>query len=247
VTDAVGFRGTIGVVLSSPNTVLERDLWTAAPPGYTFHAARLLTGARPLHTDDAIAAVQADLAAALDAATAQVRSLDPDHAIVGMSLAPFEGGRAGHDAFVQRLETALGCPVSTAAGAVAAALSALGVESVALLTPLGGRAAQVMAAYFTEAGFAVREVAELAFATPRAIAQAPRGHVSSALHRLGAAGADAVVQLGTNLPALDAVETIEDLLGTPVVGVNGALLWDALRALGDRSAVHGYGRLLREH
>ncbi|MEA2271183.1 MAG: hypothetical protein QOC64_3793, partial [Solirubrobacteraceae bacterium] len=25
-TDAVGFRGTIGVVLSSPNTVLERDL-----------------------------------------------------------------------------------------------------------------------------------------------------------------------------------------------------------------------------
>jgi maleate isomerase len=247
VTDAVGFRGTLGVLLSSPNTVLERDLYAAAPPGYTFHAARLLTGARPLDTDDAIAAVQADLADALDTALAQVRSLQPDHAIVGMSLAPFEGGRAGHEAFVRRLEDAAGCRVSTAAGAVVAALTALGARSVALLTPLGGRAAQVMAAYLAEAGFAVREVAELRFGSPRAIAQAPRGHLASALHRLGAADADAVLQLGTNLPALDALEPVEDLVGKPVVGVNAALLWDALRALGHREPVYGYGRLLREH
>jgi maleate isomerase len=247
VTDAVGFRGTIGVVLSSPNTVLERDLYAAAPPGYTFHAARLLTGARPLDSDAAIAAVQADLERALDTAAAQVRSLQPDHAIVGMSLAPFEGGRAGHAAFVRRLEDAVGCRVSTAAGAAVAALRALGVTSVALLTPLGGRAAQVMSAYLAEEGFAVTDVAELRFATPRAIAKAPRGELARALHRLGGGEADAVLQLGTNLPALDALAPVEDLVGKPVVGVNAALLWDALRALGDRAPIHGYGRLLREH
>ena len=39
----------------------------------------------------------------------------------------------------------------------------------------------------------------------------------------------------------------ERWLGKPVVAVNAAMFWDALRRLGIPDRVDGFGRLLREH
>jgi maleate isomerase len=41
-------------------------------------------------------------------------------------------------------------------------------------------------------------------------------------------------------------ERLEPLIGIPVIGINAALLWYALREHGISEPLHGAGRLLRE-
>ena len=56
--------------------------------------------------------------------------------------------------------------------------------------------------------------------------------------------AEALLISGTGLPTVGIVERLEKDLGKPVVTSQTATLWFALRALGIKDPVRGYGRLL---
>ncbi|MYE48960.1 MAG: arylmalonate decarboxylase, partial [Gammaproteobacteria bacterium] len=57
---------------------------------------------------------------------------------------------------------------------------------------------------------------------------------------------DALVQVGTNLSAIRLAAGAERLLGKPVIAINTATYWHALRANGIQDRVMGFGRLLEE-
>jgi maleate isomerase len=57
---------------------------------------------------------------------------------------------------------------------------------------------------------------------------------------------DAVVQVGTNLPAARVAGQAEFWLGKPVVALNTATYWHALRENGIQDKVQGFGRLLAD-
>ena len=61
------------------------------------------------------------------------------------------------------------------------------------------------------------------------------------------ANADAVVQLGTDLIMAKLADEAERWLGKPVLAINAAMLWHALRARGIQDRVLGFGSILREH
>ena len=59
---------------------------------------------------------------------------------------------------------------------------------------------------------------------------------------------DAVVQVGTNLSMAAARRRRPSCwLGKPVIAINTATYWYALRDYGIRDKVHGWGSLLAEH
>jgi maleate cis-trans isomerase len=58
------------------------------------------------------------------------------------------------------------------------------------------------------------------------------------------AGADAVLISGTGLPTAGIVARLESELDKPVVTSQTATLWWALRTVGIKDPVRGYGRLL---
>ena len=58
--------------------------------------------------------------------------------------------------------------------------------------------------------------------------------------------AEAILISGTGLPTVGIVERLEQDLGKPVVTSQTATLWHALRALGIKDPVRGYGRLLTD-
>ena len=58
---------------------------------------------------------------------------------------------------------------------------------------------------------------------------------------------EAIVQVGTNLSFVGPAETAGTELGKPVVAINSATLWHALREHGMADQVSGAGSLLREH
>jgi maleate isomerase len=57
---------------------------------------------------------------------------------------------------------------------------------------------------------------------------------------------DALLQVGTNLSMIRLAARLEDELGKPVIAVNAATYWHALRANGIEDRVEGFGRLLAE-
>ena len=58
--------------------------------------------------------------------------------------------------------------------------------------------------------------------------------------------AQAIVQSGTNLSMVGLADEAERWLGKPVIAVNTATFWDALRRVGIRDQLEGFGSLLRE-
>jgi maleate isomerase len=58
---------------------------------------------------------------------------------------------------------------------------------------------------------------------------------------------DAIVQVGTNLSMLRLAAAAERWLGKPVIAINAATYWHALRANGIEDRIGGFGRLLELH
>ena len=55
------------------------------------------------------------------------------------------------------------------------------------------------------------------------------------------------MQVGTNLSMVDLADEAERWLGKPVIAINAATWWMALRDNGINDKVYGAGSLLREH
>jgi hypothetical protein len=75
-------------------------------------------------------------------------------------------------------------------------------------------------AYFAEAGFDVVRLKGLKCATPRLIAQVPLQDIRNSLPELDGDGVDALLMLGTALPAASVAVEAERWLGKPVLAVN---------------------------
>ena len=60
----------------------------------------------------------------------------------------------------------------------------------------------------------------------------------------GGAAVDAIVQAGTNLSGIDIFPTLEKQLGKPVIPINVATIWHALRAQGVDDKIYGRGWLM---
>jgi maleate isomerase len=68
----------------------------------------------------------------------------------------------------------------------------------------------------------------------------------SVLRTLDGDDIDAIVQVGTNLSMVRLAAAAEMWLGKPVVAINTATYWHALRANGIDDRMEGFGRLLAE-
>ena len=58
---------------------------------------------------------------------------------------------------------------------------------------------------------------------------------------------DAIIQVGTNLSMVRLAAEAEGWLGKPVIAINTATYWHALRANGINDRIEGFGRLLTDH
>jgi len=67
------------------------------------------------------------------------------------------------------------------------------------------------------------------------------------LRELDSDGIDAIVQCGTNLSMLRLADEAERWLEKPVIAINAATWWHALRKNGIPDQVQGCGSLMRDH
>jgi maleate isomerase len=100
--------------------------------------------------------------------------------------------------------------------------------------------------YFEEIGYNVKHVRGLNRPSATAIAETAIQDVLQAVRDVDDDGVDAIVQCGTNLSTVDLFPTLEHTLQKPLIPINVATVWHALRACGVHDRITGRGRLLEE-
>jgi maleate isomerase len=245
--DVLGYRGKWGVLVPSTNTVVEPDFYAMAPPGITLHISRIPI-ANPRMDDDAgFAALMEQIRSSIARAVADVLTAEPDYLVMGMSSETFWGGRKGNEEFQQRVGELAGMPVATGANACERAFAALGSRRLGVVTPYQPIGDAQVRRFFEECGYDVGALVGLRCRTAVSIAHVDEATLRRAIAEVNRPDVDTIVQVGTNISMLRLADAADRELGKPVIAINAATFWYALRANGIADRVSGFGRLLRDH
>ncbi|MCQ4161226.1 arylmalonate decarboxylase [Roseomonas sp. GC11] len=246
-TDVLGYRRKFGVLGPSTNTVVQPDFDDMRVPGVTAHYSRIFTPNAKAISDETFKAGTQKIAEGVLDAVASVMTCEPHYLVMGMSAVTFFGGKAGAEAFREKIETASGVGISCGSLATTAALRAYGgVRRIAFLSPYYPVANAEVRRYFEEEGFTVVRDTPLRCPSWTAIAEVGPERLRTVLRELDGEDVDALVQVGTNLSMVRLAAAAELWLGKPVIAINTATWWHALRANGIQDKIQGFGRLLEE-
>lgn len=246
-TDQLGYRARIGIVIPSTNTSCQPESEMLRPPGVTNHVARISIQERPLTSDQAFLEHVTSMRDGMRGALDQVMTCQPTHIIMAVAIEAFWGGVKAADALQVELAQRAGVGVSMGSTALARALRLIGAKSIALLTPHHPRGDEQVRTYLEEAGFTVKRLIGMKCASPTLIAHTPPAQIIANLRQLDGADVDALVQTGTNLAAVRLCAAAEQWLGKPVLAINAVTYWDALRRNGLSDQQPGFGHMLERY
>jgi maleate isomerase len=247
--DSLGSRAKLGVLAPSTNTSVQPEYDAMRPWGVTHHHSRLVIPDRPVTDDASFMQMMQDIRGALFPALESVLTCDPDYVVLGMSAETFWDGVAGSQELRSRIEKTARRGVAMGSDACQAALAAYGsgVRRLGVITPYMPAGDRQVQRFFTECGFEVVRLLGLRCASPQLIAHVSRQRLRDAIIEVNQGGVDAVVQVGTNLAMAEVAAMAEFWLDKPVIAINTATYWYALRQYGIRDKIHGWGSLLAEH
>ncbi len=174
----------------------------------------------------------------IDDAIDLVCTAEIDYMVMGMSAETFWGGKEGNRQFKARMSArAGGLDVATGAEACEKALHLFGVKRIAFVTPYQVNGDQQVRSFFEEMGFEVTTVKGLKCPTAVSIAHVTEDELRDAIIEVNETDPQAIVQCGTNLSMVRLAAEAERWLHKPVVAINAATWWFALRENGidDRS------------
>ena len=249
-------RARIGVLLPSTNTGVEYDLQKFAIDGVTWHPSRFWieianwAAESDRSGDDFNTVFERFLDALreeLPTAIRNVLSAKISHLMLGMSAETFWGGLEGNHAFEAGIKEQIGdLGLTTGAAAARDALQNFGAKNIAVITPYPPIGDDNVVRFFNDIGFDVKAIKGLARPSAIAIAETTIPVVMDAIKEIDGDNVDAIIQCGTNLSTVDIFPTLEHLLQKPLIPINVACVWHALRATGVNDKITGKGRLLEE-
>jgi maleate isomerase len=246
-TDALGWRRKLAVLVPSTNTSVQPEFDGMRPQGVTNHLARIRIPNMPLASDEDFRLLVERIAAAQLDAVDSVMTCEPDHLVLGISVETFWGGLAASRKLMGELEAHTGLPVTGGADACAAAFAALGVRRIAVLTPYFPVGDRNVRQFFEESGYEVKRVHGLKCASPVLIAHVGPAELRAAAEALDGDDVDAVIQVGTNLAMAKLAAAMEAERGKPILAINACIYWRALRAGGIADRAAGWGSLLERY
>ena len=241
-----GHRARIGLIVPSSNTVCEQEVAALCPEGVAAYAARVLF--EP--TMDGLRAMKNHVErTSLELSSEGICQIIAFCCTVGSML----GGYEGEKEILHLIEKTSGIPAITTTTAVSAAFDVLNVKRVAVATP-----------YTSEINRSEKENLELRGIH---VTEIEGTHESLVPHELkndmiGRLLPQTAYEMGlkvngkdnqaifiscTNFRAIEIIERLERETGKPVISSNQATLWHALRKLGIKDSIKGFGRLLEQH
>jgi maleate isomerase len=249
VTDSLGHRAKFAVLAPSTNTSVQPEFDAMRPWGVTNHHSRLVIPDVRVTDERSFMAMMDAIRGALFPALEAALTCDPDYVVLGMSAETFWDGLEGSKKLKRKLLAAARRGVAMGSDSCRAALRAYGrgVRRLGVITPYMPVGDRQVRRFFTESGYQVVNLVGLKCASPTLIAHESKQTLRDAILRVNRGRVDAVVQVGTNLAMAEVAAAAEFWLDKPVIAINTATYWYALRDYGITDKVYGFGSLLAEH
>lgn len=246
--DVLGWRRKFGVIIPSTNTVVEPEFHAMSVPGVTAHTGRIHIRNQSLASDEDMLGLLEQIREEIGHTVERVVTAEPDYMVMGMSAETFWDGLEGNRRFVQQIqEVSGGLSVATGAEGCERALQLFGARRIGVVTPYQPVGDENVVRFFNDLGFEVAAIKGLKCPTAVAIAHVTETELRDALIEVNEPDVDAIVQCGTNLSMVHLADEAERWFDKPVIAINAATWWMALRDNGIEDRLHGFGSLLREH
>lgn len=246
-TDHLAYRKKFGTLGPSTNTVVQPDFDDLRPAGVTNHYSRIAIPNDPVTDDDSFLRLVENINLATLDAVDILRSCEMDYLVMGMSAATFWNGRSGAEKYLQMMTERAGVGVSCGSFATEAALNTLKAKRIAFMSPYFEVANEQVKRFYQDCGFTVVRDVCLKRPSPVQIAHTTDTMCRQAIKDIDGDDVDAIVQVGTNLSMIRLAAAAELFLGKPVIAINTATYWHALRACGIQDKRSGFGSLLEHH
>jgi maleate isomerase len=247
-TDSLGYRMKFGVIAPSTNTSVQPEFDAMRPVGVTNHFSRIVIPDNPVHSDEDFNRLMDDIRSTLMDSVDSVMTCSPDYLVMGMSAETFWDGLDGSVELQNRVEARAGVKVAMGSDACQAALRKFGdIKRIAVITPYMPVGDEQVRRFFTDCGFEVAAIKGLKCSSPMLIAHESEQTLRDAIIELNDPSVEAIVQVGTNLAMARLAGVAEFWLDKPVIAINTATYWWALRQNGIDDKVQGFGSLLSHY
>ena len=248
-TDSLGHRAKFAVLAPSTNTSVQPEFDDMRPWGVTHHHSRLIIPDSKVTDDKSFMLMMDDIRGALFPALEAALTCHPDYVVLGMSAETFWDGLEGSKQLQRKLDKVAKCGVVMGSDACQAALHSYGrgIKRLGVITPYMPVGDRQVRRFFEECGFQVVNLLGLKCKSPVLIAHESKKTLRDAINRVNRGRVDAIVQVGTNLAMAEVAAMAEFWLDKPVIAINTATYWYALRQYGIKDKVYGWGSLLAQH
>lgn len=246
-TDSLGWRQKFGVIAPSTNTIVQPEFDDMRPRGVTNHFSRVWIPDDPVESDEDFNRLMENIRNEMDNAVARVLTCHPDYIVMGMSSETFWGGLATSIELRKRMEALSGLRIAMGSDACQAALRSYGdIKRIGVITPYWPVGDENVRRFFTDCGFDVVNLLGLKCNSPVQIAHVTEDELAKAIREVDGDDVEAIVQCGTNLAMGRLAGMAEKFLAKPVIAINAATYWYALRDNGIEDRIEGYGSLLSD-
>lgn len=247
-TDVLGWRKVFAVLGPSTNTIVQPDMEALRPAGVTNAYRDIYVENVQALSDESFMAGTQKISEGVGDALRTAMTCNPDYLVLGISAISFVGGKAGCQSFVDEVQAMTGLGISVGSQALVAALEAYGgIRKVAFVSPYYPVANANVAGFLADYGYETVRDIPLRRSSWTDIAQTPEDLLRRTLRDLDGHDVDAICQVGTNMSMMRLAAEAEQWLEKPVIAINTATYWHALRANGITDRIEGYGRLFTDH
>ena len=245
--DALGWRRKFGVIAPSTNTPVQPEFDAMRPRGVTNHFGRIHIPNNPVRNDAEFNQMMDNIRGSMMEAIDDVMTCQPDYLVMGMSSETFWDGLDGSLKLRERVEKHAGVKVAMGSDSCQAALKCYGARRLGVITPYMPVGDAQVRRFLTDCGFEVVRLKGFCCPGPVAIAHVSERELRDAILEVNGPDVDAILQVGTNLAMARLAAIAEFWLDKPVLAINTATYWWALRQNGIEERIDGFGSLLLQH
>ncbi len=239
ITERLGWRGKVGMILPSVQTVTEPLFNSIAPKGVAFYTSRVLIQGNVLK--EHVEMERQAFRAGSELATAEVDCIV--YCCTGSGVVQ---GIDGDRKFCLRMEQETGIPTSSSLSAILEALDKLNLKKLVIVSPYRHEMHSAEEHFFQDNGFQLVRSASMGIDSGVKFARVPPSEIYRFCRETWDERADGLLISCMNFNAMPCIASLERDLGKPVLSSHSTVLWKALKMVHVKESVAGYGWLLSE-
>lgn len=238
-----GWKAKIGVIYIASSLSLEREWHMALPEDVSFHTARISIDGDSAGKEDIWNMVNSDKVEEL---SRQLTSCEVDVIVFACTAGSFLGGPGWDEKLAKRISDAAGgIPATTTSTGLLQALTLAGCKKINMATPYEDNINAEEKAFVEAMGVEVANLIGEQCALDTDIVKVfPERYACSIMEMYEKTpDIDGVFISCTNSRTIELIDVMEKKLGIPVFSSNQVSLFSALKLIGYKGSVKGYGSL----